>query len=827
MKAIYRISRVLKIAGVVLILLSLVLGLYALINTGAARQAMNQGMARHGASGNLVDTLAFDRHFFGAMSLSSNNRNQSEQSRLSTIAPYFRRWFDRMESAVRAQEADVQKSTAEWLSRQSMDSLGLSAMEEQQESRELREIFEYIDGLSAPPKKGKVAALKAASLEPFFREYYSALSQEQGENAGTWYEFMSAVRKMIQERAAAGSSVKDVKAWMNDGFTLEGYQPMLEAVRTEEKANADSLSGALSALYERQEAGEKVDFLSFLQQTAHMLRTRYGTMDLGGESAPTLLAVALPELLRDARFDGSYGAVADRMSALAKADANIVMARLSDVQDDASQVDVTGKVLNIQPGVQRWEQGYLQKILAEADNRSQISVVSTFWKAVSLWVWLLLAGVLMIVLSRLIRWLMNRHLLKKRDSAGIREDADVLLRVEHLKQYFRSGDAVTKAVDDVSFFIKKGEVFGLVGESGCGKTTTGRTIINLYDPTEGNVYFDGLKISSTQNGLPVLKAQLRQDYRRQMAEAKKAGDQAALHQLKAELKNKLREAEDNALESAVEKSKCVQFYREKRLKELKEAYEADMKTLSGAEAEARTRTYETERKVAAKDNVMTRMQMIFQDPIASINPRMTVREIIAEGLLIRGVKDKEYINQKVYEMLELVGLVREHADRYPHEFSGGQRQRIGIARAIIMEPDLIIADEPISALDVSIQAQVINLLNDLRERMGLTIMFIAHNLSVVKYFSDRIAVMYFGRIVELATSDELFAHPLHPYTKSLLSAIPYPDPHYEKVRKRIEYVPAKAHDYSKEKPSLREITPGHYILCNEPEFQEYLKELGR
>ena len=224
---------------------------------------------------------------------------------------------------------------------------------------------------------------------------------------------------------------------------------------------------------------------------------------------------------------------------------------------------------------------------------------------------------------------------------------------------------------------------------------------------------------------------------------------------------------------------------------------------------------------------MTRMQMIFQDPIASINPRMTVREIIAEGLIIRGVKDREYINRKVNEMLELVGLVPEHADRYPHEFSGGQRQRIGIARAIVMEPSLIIADEPISALDVSIQAQVINLLNDLRERMGLTIMFIAHNLSVVKYFSDRIAVMYFGHIVELATSEELFAHPLHPYTKSLLSAIPYPDPHYEKTRKRIEYVPAKAHDYSTDKPSLREISPGHWIHCNEAEYQQYLKEIAQ
>ena len=222
----------------------------------------------------------------------------------------------------------------------------------------------------------------------------------------------------------------------------------------------------------------------------------------------------------------------------------------------------------------------------------------------------------------------------------------------------------------------------------------------------------------------------------------------------------------------------------------------------------------------------TQMQMIFQDPIASINPRMTVREIIAEGLKIRGIRDEKYIDEKVYEVLDLVGLVREHADRYPHEFSGGQRQRIGIARAIVLEPDLIIADEPISALDVSIQAQVINLLNDLRNKMGLTIMFIAHNLSVVKYFSDRIGVMYYGKLVELADSDELFEHPLHPYTKSLLSAIPYPDPHHEKHRQRIEYKPLKEHDYSVNKPSLREIKPGHFINCNDEEFERYKKELG-
>ena len=176
-------------------------------------------------------------------------------------------------------------------------------------------------------------------------------------------------------------------------------------------------------------------------------------------------------------------------------------------------------------------------------------------------------------------------------------------------------------------------------------------------------------------------------------------------------------------------------------------------------------------------------------------------------------------------MLELVGLVREHAGRYPHEFSGGQKQRVGVARAVIMEPELIIADEPVSALDVSIQAQVINLLNELREKFGLTILFVAHDLSVVKYFSDRIGVMYFGKLVELADSDELFKNPLHPYTKSLLSAIPLPDPAYEKERKRIVYNPLESHDYSREKPTLREVSPGHFVYCNTEELERYRTEL--
>lgn len=232
--------------------------------------------------------------------------------------------------------------------------------------------------------------------------------------------------------------------------------------------------------------------------------------------------------------------------------------------------------------------------------------------------------------------------------------------------------------------------------------------------------------------------------------------------------------------------------------------------------------YSNELRKAKKARLVTKIQMIFQDPSASLDPRLTVREIISEGLIIQGEKDKAVIDQKVDEMLELVGLVREHAGRYQHEFSGGQRQRIGIARSVIMQPEMIIADEPVSALDVSIQAQVINLLNDLRRDLGLTVLFIAHDLSVVKYFSDRIGVMYFGEMVELAPSDELFLNPLHPYTRSLLSAIPLPDPEYEKNRRRITYNPLAEHDYSIDKPSMREIKPGHFVKCNNAEFEKYL-----
>lgn len=304
--------------------------------------------------------------------------------------------------------------------------------------------------------------------------------------------------------------------------------------------------------------------------------------------------------------------------------------------------------------------------------------------------------------------------------------AEKLLEIKNLKQHFNVGRPnLVKAVDGVSFDIFKGETLGLVGESGCGKSTTGRSIIRLYEATDGQVLFNGENVHGKKST-------------------------------------------------------------------------ADLKKFN------------------------RKMQMIFQDPYASLNPRMTVADIIAEGIDIHGLaKTKKERMEKVYELLNTVGLNKEHANRYPHEFSGGQRQRIGIARALAVDPDFIIADEPISALDVSIQAQVVNLMKKLQKEKGLTYLFIAHDLSMVKYISDRIGVMYFGKLVELAPADELYNNPIHPYTQSLLSAIPLPDPETERTRTRTAYDPS-VHQYKEgEELQMREVKPGHFVYCSEAEYNQY------
>ena len=291
-------------------------------------------------------------------------------------------------------------------------------------------------------------------------------------------------------------------------------------------------------------------------------------------------------------------------------------------------------------------------------------------------------------------------------------DKKKLVEVKHLKQYFGTKKNVVKAIDDISFDIYEGETFGLVGESGSGKSTTGRALLRLYQPTDGEILFEGKDIATLKKGKELLEFR-------------------------------------------------------------KEA------------------------------------QMIFQDPYASLDSRMKVRDIIAEGIDIHHLAaTKEERNQIVDELLETVGLNREHANRYPHEFSGGQRQRIGIARALALNPKFIVCDEAISALDVSIQAQIVNLLKKLQKEKGLTYLFIAHDLSMVKYISDRIAVMYRGRIVEMGPAECVYANPQHAYTKSLLSAIPLPDPREEKNRRRVIY---KGEDFN-ENATLQEVEPGHLVL---------------
>lgn len=303
-----------------------------------------------------------------------------------------------------------------------------------------------------------------------------------------------------------------------------------------------------------------------------------------------------------------------------------------------------------------------------------------------------------------------------------------LIEVRNLKQYFNVGKKnEVKAIDDITFDVYRGETLGLVGESGCGKSTTGRALIKLYDATSGEVIFDGTDIQSIKNKKDLLK-----------------------------------------------------FNR--------------------------------------------RMQMIFQDPYASLNPRLKVMDIIAEGIDIHKLaKNKQDRANRVYELLETVGLSKEHANRYPHEFSGGQRQRIGIARALAVEPEFIIADEPISALDVSIQAQVVNLMQKLQNERGITFLFIAHDLSMVKYISDRIGVMYFGKLVEVGPADAIYNNPLHEYTKSLLSAIPLPDPESERTRVRKTYNP-DVHAYTADDVlELREVAPDHYVYCSPKEYEALKK----
>ena len=364
------------------------------------------------------------------------------------------------------------------------------------------------------------------------------------------------------------------------------------------------------------------------------------------------------------------------------------------------------------------------------------------------------------------------------------EGESPVLSIRHIDITFGHGRKEFKAVSDASFDIYKGETVSLVGESGSGKTTIGRAIVRINQCSAGAIYYKGNRISG----------RIKVNYRE-------------VSQLAAQVREKRSEVMKLSLD--VKKNPDLQPELTKAKHELI-ALKRELRV-------ARNPTREVVRKI----------QMIFQDPAASLNERATVEYIISEGLINFHMFDNEEERvQKIEHIIREVGLLPEHLTRYPHEFSGGQRQRIGIARSVVMEPEFIVADEPISALDVSIRAQVLNMLKKFQREKGLTYLFIAHDLSIVRYISDRIVVIHLGKIVEIAPTEELFAHPLHPYTKSLMSAIPIPDPILEKNKSLFIYDPS-IHKYDDEhQPSLVDIGHGHFVFGSEEEIASYRKERG-
>lgn len=543
MKIAKGIASVLKTIGLVVMAIAIVMSIYVVANDGAGWSTLSGALRSYQQNASVVTRAWFDKQYFSAMIDAASTKTLGGDVRQNRALTFYTTWVNELaagQDALSKQKLDAFCADFD----QNFDVDAYLTLYEQQESgsdsRLLAESFDYLNKVMTPAApKGKPIKIATANTEPDVAAFYETFAQEHGEEAGSYLEFVETLTTMVRASVDAGNKPASMKKYLN-ALTFEDYAAALAEQRTLERVDTEDIRDEFAALVEQKKQGEAIDLEAFVQSKYEALQARYPSENLG---TLDVFATTLLERVQSEDFDGS-------LSSLLK----------------AVQVSVAAA-----PTYQTVLKSLAETTIKKSDDSNAISLVIALWWLAAHWVWLWLVGIVLLVIARVMNAITDKVTLARLEHAGIEEESDVLLRVNHLKQYFRSGDYINKAVDDVSFYIKKGEVFGLVGESGCGKTTTGRTIINLYDPTEGDVYFQGLRISSTQNGLPVLIRSLKNDFeekQRQMkaalkekteknpaqAAALKAEYDQKIKEMRKELKEKIRQARTNALESSVERA---------------------------------------------------------------------------------------------------------------------------------------------------------------------------------------------------------------------------------------------------------------------------------
>ena len=521
MKIAKGIASVLKTIGLVVMAIALVMSIYVVANDGAGWSTLSGALRSYQQNASVVTRAWFDKQYFSALIDAASTKTLGEDVRQNRALAFYTTWADELAAGQNAlAQQNLDAFCAEF--DQNFDVDAYLTLYEQQESgsdsRLLAESFDYLNEVMTPAApKGKPIKIATANTEPDVAAFYETFAQEHGEEAGSYLEFVETLTTMVRASVDAGNKPTSMKKYL-EALDFGEYATALAEQRTMERVDTEDIRDEFAALMEQKKQGETIDLAAFVQSKYEALQARYPSENLG---TLDVFATTLLERMQSEDFDGS-------LNSLLK----------------AVQVSVATA-----PTYQTALKSLAETTIKKSDDSNAISLVIALWWLAARWVWLWLIGIVLLVIARVMNSVTDKVTLARLEHAGIEEESDVLLRVNHLKQYFRSGDYINKAVDDVSFYIKKGEVFGLVGESGCGKTTTGRTIINLYDPTEGDVYFQGLRISSTQNGLPVLIRSLKNDFEEKQ------------RQMKAALKEK---TEKNPAQAAALKAESDQKIKEMR-----------------------------------------------------------------------------------------------------------------------------------------------------------------------------------------------------------------------------------------------------------------------